>query len=58
MKVKKRRKHGRKHNNFCSLKCMIFEQNRFTDVASTEKVKSKKKKYKSGVYDNVAYIKR
>jgi hypothetical protein len=32
-----------KHNNFCSLKCMIFEQNRFTDVASTEKVKSKKK---------------
>jgi hypothetical protein len=32
-----------KHNNFCSLECMLYEQNRFTNAASMGKVKSKKK---------------
>jgi hypothetical protein len=45
-----------KHNNFCSLECMLYEQNRFTNAASMGKVKSKKKKKvftkKSGVRDN------
>ena len=31
-----------KHNNCCSLECMLFEQNRQSNATSTEKVKSKK----------------
>jgi hypothetical protein len=39
---KKGRKMEAKYDKYCSLECSLFEQNRYTNAASTKKVKSQK----------------